>query len=90
MNALEQLRELLASLDALPALERVRVGQEVYDQLLEAQARVAGARRSGVREARAEGLLLREIADAVGTTPQRVHQLEIGFGRAEKRLRANR
>ena len=74
----------LAGLDPFTALER---SQAVLDELRDAQASVGEIRRSAVRQLRDEGWLLREIADRLGVKPQRIHQIENGYDREEKRLR---
>jgi DNA-directed RNA polymerase specialized sigma24 family protein len=79
--------ETLRNLDPIT---RIGVSLVLYEDLLEAQAAVAAARRAAVRELRAEGFTLREIAEATGLTHQRVAQLQTGYGRQEKRARGSR
>jgi DNA-directed RNA polymerase specialized sigma24 family protein len=55
--------------------------------LLDAQAKIGAMRRSAVRHLRAEGYTLKEIGDVLGVKPQRIHQLETGYDRTEKKSR---
>jgi hypothetical protein len=87
----DDLEEVLALLldryESVDAETRFADGAELNTVLLDAQSRVAAIRRAAVRELRSEGWTLQSIAELTGTTPQRVHQISIGFGRAEKKAR---
>ena len=74
--------------DRLPAVDRLTAANELIEELRVASARLGENRRAAVREMRADGSTLREIADALGVTTARVYQLEIGYDRTEKRRRA--
>ena len=80
----------LGRLAAFPPLERILEGNAVNEALLEAQAAVAAQRRSAVHQLQAEGWTLKEIGDALGLKPQRIHQIENGYDRHERRDRAGR
>lgn len=75
---------VLARVARLEPYERIKVSQEINDALLAAQASLAAHRRAAVRQLRSDGWTLREIAEELGMTVQRVHQIEIGMGRKEK------
>lgn len=83
-----RLSQVFAKLDKLPDDEKIVVANKVNDALLEAQARVAAIRRAAVRQLRADGYTLREIGDLTGLAPQRISQIELGYGRKEKKARA--
>lgn len=74
----------LAGLDPFDILTK---SNAVLEALHEAEAQVGAARRGAVRELRAQGFTLKQIADVVGVKPQRIHQLEEGYDRKEKRAR---
>jgi hypothetical protein len=78
------LNPLIVQLGELDLIEQVIVCQALNAALLDAQARVAGVRRGAVRRLRGEGFTLRQIADATGVAPQRIHQIEAGIGRKER------
>lgn len=80
----------LGRLAGLDPFTRLIVATEVNDALLDAQSEIASLRRSAVRELRVQGHTLREIADVVGVKPQRIHQIEGGYDRTEKRERAKK
>ena len=69
--------------DRLPAVERLTEAEELIEELRVASARLGANRRSAVREMRADGYKLREIADILGVTTARIYQIEIGYGRAD-------
>jgi len=74
----------LAGLDPFDLLARAI---EVNEALLGAQADVASLRRKAVRELRSLGYTLNEIGTQLGTTAQRIHQIEAGYDRHEKLAR---
>ena len=76
--------ERLAGLDPFMLLAK---SNDAIDALHDAQARIGAMRRRAVRQLRAEGYTLREIAEPLGVKPQRIHQLEIGYDRHEKKER---
>lgn len=80
----------LAGLFALPDLELLEQSIAAQDALRAAVAEVSAHRRMAVRNLRIGGWTLKEIAEVLGTTPQRVHQLESGYDRQEKRARARK
>ncbi len=71
----------------MSAEERIEHAAAINDVLLEAQATVAATRRAAVRELRTSGWTLQEIADLFGLTVSRVHQIEHGYSRAERKYR---
>jgi DNA-directed RNA polymerase specialized sigma24 family protein len=76
--------ERLAGLDPFTLLAKSNAAGAA---LLDAQARIGQLRRRAVRQLRAEGYTLKEIGDVLGVKPQRIHQLETGYDRTEKRER---
>lgn len=84
---LEALRPVLDDYRRLDCWEQAEQAEQLNAALLKAQKRVAQLRRSAVRELRAEGYTLREIAERLGISPPRVMQIEQGYNRAEKRAR---
>jgi DNA-directed RNA polymerase sigma subunit (sigma70/sigma32) len=75
---------LLLQLEAFPAEKRAIEAHRLYSQILDLQSRVANARRSGVREMRAEGMTLAEVAVVLGVGSTRVKQIEDGIRRQPK------
>jgi DNA-directed RNA polymerase specialized sigma24 family protein len=69
---------------ALPPEERLTAANALLDELRAVMTEVATSRREAVRDLRMTGYTLKEIADMVGTTPQRIHQIESGYNRKEK------
>lgn len=81
------LEEVHARFNRLPASERLVEANVLIEQLREASATIAESRRAAVREMRIDGYTLREIAEMIGTTTQRIHQIENGYNRHEQRAR---
>ena len=81
------LEEVHARFNRLPASERLCEANTLIEQLREASAAIAESRRAAVRSLRSDGYTLREIAEMIGTTTQRIHQLEAGYNRREQRAR---
>lgn len=79
------LRAVLAALQRQDAVQAIIIAEEINRELFEAQAAVAAARRSAIRDLRTQGFTLKEIGDAVGLSNQRIYQLETGYGRKEKK-----
>lgn len=79
------LAAVLAALQRQDAVQAIIIAEEINRELLDAQAAVAAARRSAIRDLRTQGFTLREIGDAVGLSNQRIYQLETGYGRKEKK-----
>jgi DNA-directed RNA polymerase specialized sigma24 family protein len=77
----------LGRLAGLDPFEAITTANDAHEALLAAHAEIAAIRRRAVRELRAQGYTLREIADAVGVKPQRIHQIESGYDRREKEAR---
>lgn len=69
--------------------DRLAEAPDVVDALQDAVATVAASRRRAVRQMR-EHMTLQEIADLIGSTPQRVHQIEVGYNRHEKKARGSK
>ena len=67
--------------------EQAQLADEINEGLLAAQKELARLRRVAVRELRAQGHTLAEIANEIGISATRVHQIEQGYGRAERRDR---
>ena len=79
--------ERLGGLDPFSMLDK---SNGALEALTQAQHEIGLMRRRAVRQLRAEGFLLKEIAERMGVKPQRVHQIESGYDRVEKRERARR
>jgi DNA-directed RNA polymerase specialized sigma24 family protein len=77
----------MARFHSLSAAERLVAANSVLDELRNLMSAVADSRRVAVRELRTDGYSLKDIADMVGTTPQRIHQIESGYNRKEKAAR---
>lgn len=75
----------LERLRGLPPIQAILTATDVNQVLLDAQAEVASIRRQAIRNLRASGWTLAEIGDQLGMSPQRVHQLEIGYDRRDKK-----
>jgi DNA-directed RNA polymerase sigma subunit (sigma70/sigma32) len=87
--------ELIAAFDAtfdkliaLPDEEQILISVGINEALLHAQHRLAQSRRLAVRSMRARGHTLQEIGEMLGMSHQRVHQIEQGYNRAEKKARS--
>jgi DNA-directed RNA polymerase specialized sigma24 family protein len=76
--------ERLAGLEPFTLLTR---SNDALKAMQDIESRIGALRRKAVRELRAQGYTLREIAEPLGVKPQRIHQLEIGYDRAEKKAR---
>ncbi len=79
------LRAVVAALQRQDATQAIIIAEELNTALFEAQAAVAAARRSAIRDLRTQGFTLKEIGDQVGLSHQRIYQLETGYGRKEKK-----
>lgn len=75
---------LVAGFFALPPEEQLVEATDIIDQLRAVMKEISDARRSAVRDLRITGYSLAEIGEMVGTTPQRIHQIETGYNRKEK------
>lgn len=86
-----KIREALnAQMDAFEGLtpeEQLVQGPERQEELKQIVAEIAGLRRAAVRQLRATGYTLKEIGNMLGTTAQRVHQIESGYSRHEAAAR---
>ena len=87
MNINTALEEVHARFNRLPASERLTEANTLIEQLRDATAAIGESRRAAVRSLRSDGYTLKEIAEMIGTTTQRIHQLEAGYNRQEKRAR---
>jgi hypothetical protein len=87
MNIDTALTEIYGRFNRLPASERLVEANTLIEQLREATATIAESRRAAVREMRIDGYTLREIAELIGTTTQRIHQIESGYNRHEQKAR---
>jgi DNA-directed RNA polymerase specialized sigma24 family protein len=87
MNIDTALTEIYGRFNRLPASERLVEANTLIEQLREATATIAESRRAAVREMRVDGYTLREIAELIGTTTQRIHQIESGYNRHEQKAR---
>jgi DNA-directed RNA polymerase sigma subunit (sigma70/sigma32) len=83
----ESLDRPLGRFFALPAEERITKATELITELQAVVSEISDSRRVAVRDMRAAGYTLREIAEIVGTTPQRIQQIETGYNRHEKKAR---
>ena len=73
---------VLAWLDGLPPEQRARQAHVMWGHLIEIQAHIARARRSGVREMRIDHTL-EQIGALLGISITRVKQIEAGVERKE-------
>ena len=87
MNIDTALAEIYERFNRLAASERLVEANTLIEQLRDATAAIAESRRSAVREMRIDGYTLREIAEMIGTTTQRIHQIESGYNRREQKAR---
>ena len=71
----------IAALKKLGLFEQITGAQKVNDRLLAAQGEIAMLRRAAVREPRRQGWTLRDLAEELDMSPQRVLQIEKGSGR---------
>ena len=83
----EALQATLDKYGRLAPSEQLIQANDYTDDLKEAVKEIANIRRAAVRTMRSEGYALREIAEVVGTTTQRIHQIESGYNRKEAKLR---
>jgi DNA-directed RNA polymerase specialized sigma24 family protein len=77
----------LERLGGLDPFELMHAAPTANEALLDAQAAVATMRRKAVRQLRAEGWTLAAIGEQLGIKAQRVHQIETGYDRRERRYR---
>lgn len=84
------LAEPLRRLGERDPVELINLSNDCNAALLEAQHTIASLRRGAVRQLRSEGFTLREIAEQTDMTVARVHQIESGYDRKEKKERAAR
>ena len=68
--------------------ERIALANHYVDALRHSVSDGAAVRRAAVRQLRAAGMTLREIAERTGLTPARIGQIEQGVERAETRTPA--
>jgi len=83
-NAHTAMTPILERLRKEPAQKRVHLALSVTTQLQEVQGDISDIRRGAVRELRAQGWKLHEIAKELGVTISRVKQIEEGSTRAER------
>lgn len=83
----EALNAEMEAFSALSAEEQLKQGTDRQEDLKEVVAEIAGMRRAAVRDLRINGYTLQEIGDMLGTTAQRVHQIESGYSRHEAAAR---
>lgn len=82
----EAIAPLMEQLAKTPALERIDVAFRMSALLQGFLAEAGAARRSGVRELRAEGWTQSKIAKAIGITVARVQQIQDGNPKASRRI----
>lgn len=80
------LAPILKRIKRLPPLDQIALCQELNAALLDGQGQLAAVRRSAVRQLRADGMTLRDIAKETGMSMQRIHQLEVGVTRNKRTL----
>ena len=85
MDLVAAVQPILEQLDRLPPEERAKTAHEMWSQVLAIQARLAVARRSGVRQLRASGLTLSAIASILDVSITRVKQIETGLDTSTRR-----
>jgi hypothetical protein len=84
-NVAKAMEPIMTRLANASPPRRIMLAHELYQQLLGVQADVAAARRSAVREMREQGQTFSAIAQQVGLTTGRIKQIEVGFGRADRK-----
>jgi len=83
----EALAATIEKYGRLAPSEQLIQANHYTDDLKEAVKEISTMRRAAVRTMRSEGYTLREIAEVVGTTQQRIHQIESGYNRKEAKAR---
>lgn len=86
----ESLVEPLKRLGGRDPIELLNLSNDCTAALLEASHEIASMRRAAVRQLRIDGFTLKEIGDQTNMTPPRVHQIESGYDRKEKKERAKK
>ena len=74
-------QEELRRVEEMADKEKAICAHQLWTQVLDIQALVAGLRRSGVRGLRASGLSLAQVGAILGLSPSRVKQIEQGLER---------
>ena len=75
-NFFEACAPILADLNKQPSARRIKTAARLMEELQLVMADLAEARRSGVRELRAEGWTLQRVATELGMSISRVKQIE--------------
>lgn len=83
----EALQKTLEKYGRLAPSEQLIQANDYTNDLKQAVKEIANQRRAAVRTMRSDGYTLREIAEVVGTTTQRIHQIESGYNRKEAKAR---
>lgn len=83
----EALQATLEKYGRLAPSEQLIQANDYTDDLKQAVKEIANIRRAAVRTMRSDGYTLQEIAEIVGTTAQRIHQIESGYNRKEAKAR---
>lgn len=83
----EALQKTLEKYRRLAPSEQLIQANDYTDDLKQAVKEISNQRRAAVRAMRSEGYTLREISEIVGTTAQRIHQIESGYNRKEAKAR---
>ncbi len=71
-------------------VELLTMSNSCAEALLEGGHQIASMRRAAVRQLRIDGFTLREIGDQTNMSVARVHQIESGYDRKEKKERAKK
>ena len=74
-------RPVIERLERTEPSKRITMAFTLTEQLQDIQAEIAAQRRAAVRQLRADGWKLAQIAQAAGVTVSRVKQIEAGYGR---------
>ena len=74
-------RPVLDRLERTVPDKRINMAFDLTEQLQDIQAEISAQRRAAVRQLRADGWKLAEIAKSAGVTVSRVKQIEAGYGR---------
>ena len=83
----DSLIEPLQRFSCLDAETQLIQANDYMEELKDAVKQIAGMRRGAVRTLRSDGYTLKEIAEMLGTTVQRIHQIESGYNRHEQKAR---
>lgn len=80
-NLIEAVAPIMQQLHKAPAEQRFHTANDINDQLVKLQVKIAAEKRRAIRELRGQGKTLQHIAELLGVSVTRVKQLEHGSGK---------